>query len=86
MWRVALSAIAILIDLAILFLVVTSLPTLRVDLSDNPTAGPAHASPGGIVVVVVVMALLGLNILAILFGARVRRPDSHTQAVARFFE
>jgi hypothetical protein len=89
MWRVALSVIAILIDVSILIStgVALSQSWMRIDVVPNAqTPGLAAGSPGSVAVTVTLLALFGLNILAILFGARLRLPGSARQAVARIFE
>jgi hypothetical protein len=89
MWRVALSTIAILIDALVVLVFVIGLAhsPVRVTAVPMPRPPPPEAlRTVRAVSTAIMVALFGLNIAAILFGARLRRPGARRGAVARIFE
>ena len=95
MWRVALSTVTVLADVLIVLLagIGMSQTTIQVDLPPAEHAAsaahaiaPAHATSGAMVGIVVMLVVFGFNILAILFGARLKLPGTRAKAVSAVFE
>ena len=87
MWRVALSTIAILADVVIALLagIGMSEPSVQAG-AHSVSQAPASMSAGAAGPVVAMLVLFGLNILAILFGARLKLPGNRIKAVSAVFE
>ena len=88
MWRVGLSAVAIVIDAGIVALMGLglSMSTTSVQVTTSDVMTPVPATANNLVLLAVVSALFGLNILAILFGARLKLPGNRLKAVSSVFE
>lgn len=95
MWRVALSTVTVLADVLIVLLagIGMSQTTIQVDLpSAEHTASaahamaPAHAASGAMAGIVAMLVVFGFNILAILFGARLKLPGNRLKATTAVFE
>lgn len=95
MWRVALSTVTVVADVLIVLLagIGMSMSSVHVELPQaeqgavaTSVAVPAHAASGSMVGMIVILALFGLNILAILFGARLKLPGNRVKAVSAVFE
>ncbi len=95
MWRVALSTVTVMADVLIVLLAGIGMSMSSVHVEPPPTehgavaagvAVPSHAVSNSMVGMIVILALFGLNILAILFGARLKLPGNRVKAVSAVFE
>lgn len=88
MWRVALSTVAILADVLIVLLAGMgfsegSAPAGAMSASH---AAATSAGPGTATTMGFALGLFALNILAILFGARLKLPGNRLKATTAVFE
>jgi hypothetical protein len=95
MWRVALSTVAVLVDVLFVLLagIGMSQTSVQVDLPPAQHGAVAanaiasgHATADATLGIAAVLVLLGFNILAILFGARLKLPGNRVKAVSAVFE
>jgi biopolymer transport protein ExbD len=95
MWRVALSMVAVLVDVLFVLLAGIGMSQTSVQIDLPPAehsavaanaVGSGYATADAALGIVAVLALLGFNILAILFGARLKLPGNRAKAVSAVFE